>query len=171
MCDLKCYWGYFLWFWFMMSTFMCNDICSSTKSFTDTQGLNFNNACAYCSVLYAHAQYYVCLGLHVRLSVCAAVRACKVSASLCRALSCVCVCMCVRPCSQRWRQRPAPLWVMVGRAGQSAGLSQIPLFSSGPANGFFVWGTQHERPASFCLLICWSAQATVTLCCSPFSLH
>lgn len=41
----------------------------------------------------------------------------------------------------------------MGRVGQSTGLSQTSLFSSGPTKGFFVSDTQHERPASRYLLI------------------
>lgn len=141
-------------------------IRSSSKSLTDTQKLNFNIMCAYLYCIVC-SKFGICLGLRVCLSVCVVVYACKVSTSLCRALSYVCARACAR--SQRRRQRPAPLWVMVGWVGPSTGLSQTPLFSSGPANGLFVWGTQHERPASLCLLIYWSAQATVMHCCFPFS--
>lgn len=114
--------------------------------------------CCTCSVSLHTVQFCVCLRLCVCLPACVSVSTCKVSTFL---LSFVCLCVCLLVCVCMCGQRPAPLWVIVGRVGQSTGLSQTSLFSSGPTKGFFVSDTQHERPASRCLLICWSLQATV----------
>ena len=138
-------------------------ICSSRKKLRNTQGLNI-----YITYAYFTSSLYCMIAVYSRTA-CAAVYACQVSASLCRALTFMCVCLCMFVCMQ-----PAAEASSTVSHGGASGAEHWTLTDTSvlcwPLPTAPLSGAQSMKdlPQSQGL-ICWSARATVAHRCFPFS--